>query len=265
MPLPRRNPALGRGRRRPDRPDLPGQFDGRAQRRVDQRSPQRGRVHRHRRALVPARRTICCSMRAIRAATRRAASISTGRRSSRRSCRSPRRRAAPRRWSATCSSIPRSTTPMKSASNIRAGRSRSTSPRFRQDFRNFQLNTFNGTVFLVQTINGCDNLVGGERRPDAATLQRGAPAPARPTTSTYGVRSQGVEIEALIRPRRDMSLNLGLTLAETKLSQTIWSATSNGAPLDPALRVLPGNNLSNAPERCSPARSPGRRGSAIRA
>src|SRR6185369_11394033 len=33
---------------------------------------------------------------------------------------------------------------------------------FRQDFRNFQLNTFNGTVFLVQTINGCDSLIGGD-------------------------------------------------------------------------------------------------------
>ena len=31
---------------------------------------------------------------------------------------------------------------------------------FRQDFRNFQLNTFNGTVFLVQTINGCSADLG---------------------------------------------------------------------------------------------------------
>ena len=27
---------------------------------------------------------------------------------------------------------------------------------FRQEFQNFQLNTFNGSVFLVQNINGCD-------------------------------------------------------------------------------------------------------------
>ncbi len=39
---------------------------------------------------------------------------------------------------------------------------------FRSDFSNFQLNTFNGTVFLVQTINGCNNLIGG---PDADTDQ----------------------------------------------------------------------------------------------
>ena len=79
------------------------------------------------------------------------------------------------------------------------------------------------------------------------------------------MRSQGVEIEAQIRPRRDMSLNLGLTFADTKYRDDLVG-NSNGVPLDPALRVLPGDNLSNAPETwCSPARSPGRRGSAIRA
>jgi len=114
---------------------------------------------------------------------------------------------------------------------------------FRQDFENFQLNTFNGTVFLVQTINGCGtDLGGGDRDLSAAT---GACAP---DDVTYGVRSQGVEIEAQIRPRRDMSLNLGLTLADTKYRNNLVG-NSNGVPLDPALRVLPGNNLSNAPER----------------
>ncbi|MFN3453123.1 MAG: TonB-dependent receptor domain-containing protein, partial [Sphingorhabdus sp.] len=32
---------------------------------------------------------------------------------------------------------------------------------FRSDFSSFQLNTFNGTVFLVQNVNGCNSLVGG--------------------------------------------------------------------------------------------------------
>ena len=31
---------------------------------------------------------------------------------------------------------------------------------FRQDFKNFQLNTFNGSVFLVQNINGCSTALG---------------------------------------------------------------------------------------------------------
>ena len=116
---------------------------------------------------------------------------------------------------------------------------------FRQDFRNFQLNTFNGTVFLVQTINGCDNLVGGNAADQDLSAATGACAP---DDVTYGVRSQGIEIEAQVRPRRDMSLSLGLTLAETKYRNDLVG-NSNGVPLDPALRVLPGNNLSNAPER----------------
>ena len=44
-----------------------------------------------------------------------------------------------------------------------------------------------------------------------------------------------------------MSLNLGLTFADTKYRDNLVG-NGNGAPLDPALRVLPGNNLSNAPE-----------------
>jgi iron complex outermembrane receptor protein len=113
---------------------------------------------------------------------------------------------------------------------------------FRQDFRNFQLNTFNGTVFLVQNINACENdLAGADRDLSAAT---GA-CPADDVG--YGVRSQGIEIEAQLRPRRDMSVSLGVTLADTKYRDNLVG-NENGAPLDPALRVLPGNRLSNAPQ-----------------
>ncbi|NWM19986.1 TonB-dependent receptor, partial [Escherichia coli] len=35
---------------------------------------------------------------------------------------------------------------------------------FRQEFSNFQLNTFNGTVYLVQNINGCKQDLGGGDR-----------------------------------------------------------------------------------------------------
>ncbi|HYI63257.1 MAG TPA: TonB-dependent receptor [Allosphingosinicella sp.] len=113
---------------------------------------------------------------------------------------------------------------------------------FRQDFENFQLNTFNGTVFLVQTINGCGTgLNGADRDLSVAT---GACAAS---DVSFGVRSQGIEVEAQFRPRRDMTLSLGLTHAQTKYRNNLVG-NSNGAPLDPALRVLPGNNLSNAPE-----------------
>jgi len=114
---------------------------------------------------------------------------------------------------------------------------------FRQDFRNFQLNTFNGTVFLVQTINGCDNLVGGNLADQDLSAATGACAP---DDVTYGVRSQGVELEAQIRPRRDMFVNLGLTIADTEYRGNLVG-NENGVPLDPALRVLPGRHLSNAP------------------
>jgi outer membrane receptor protein involved in Fe transport len=113
---------------------------------------------------------------------------------------------------------------------------------FRQEFDNFQLNTFNGTVFLVQTINGCStNLAGADRDLSAAT---GACAPDK---VTYGVRSQGIEVESSIRPRRDLTVNLGITAAATKYRHNLVG-NRLGTPLDPALRKLPGDNLSNAPE-----------------
>src|SRR5205085_9977178 len=63
---------------------------------------------------------------------------------------------------------------------------------------------------------------------------------------TFGVRSQGIEIEGQVRPRRDMTLNLGLTLADTKYRNDLLG-NDRGAPLDPALRELPGQRPSNAP------------------
>ena len=113
---------------------------------------------------------------------------------------------------------------------------------FRQEFSNFQLNTFNGTVFLVQSINGCkSSLNGGDRDLSATT---GA-CPAGDVG--YGVRAQGVELEASLSPIRDLRVNLGLTYQDTTYRQNLVGS-STGAPLDPALRVLPGKNLSNAPQ-----------------
>jgi len=113
---------------------------------------------------------------------------------------------------------------------------------FRQDFKNFQLNTFNGSVFLVQTVNGCNtNLNGADRDASAAT---GACAAS---DVGYGVRAQGIEIEASLRPIRDVTVGLGLTYSQTKYRDNLVGNAS-GAPLDPALRKLPGDNLSNAPE-----------------
>src|SRR3546814_146916 len=77
---------------------------------------------------------------------------------------------------------------------------------FRSDFSSFQLNTFNGTVFLVQNVNGCDSdLAGGDRDQSkflGAPNYNGAAATtgACPTDDvSHGVRSQGFELEEIGR------------------------------------------------------------------
>ncbi|MEQ8741969.1 TonB-dependent receptor [Parasphingorhabdus sp.] len=113
---------------------------------------------------------------------------------------------------------------------------------FRQQFDNFQLNTFNGSVFLVQNINACStDLNGADRDASAAT---GACAPDK---VKYGVVAQGIELEASINPIRDVNISMGLTYTDTSYENDLVGKDS-GAALDPALRLLPGDNLSNAPE-----------------
>ena len=81
---------------------------------------------------------------------------------------------------------------------------------FRSDFSNFQLNTFNGTVFLVQTINGCSaDLGGADRDLSSAT---GACAAG---DVGYGVRAEGFELEAALVPARNFRMAAGLTYANT--------------------------------------------------
>ena len=115
---------------------------------------------------------------------------------------------------------------------------------FRTDFSNFQLNTFNGTVFLVQTINGCKNLVGG---PAADTDTSAATGSCAVGDVGYGVRAEGFELETALNPARDLRITAGLTYAKTKYRADLVGSKL-GIPLDPALRKLPGDNLSNAPE-----------------
>jgi len=125
---------------------------------------------------------------------------------------------------------------------------------FRQQFSSFQLNTFNGTVFLVQTVNGCNSDLGGADRDQNASAGGSNFNAAAPTTGAcaaddvgYGVSSQGIELEGFITPHRDVRITLGVTFAETEYRDNLVG-NDTGAPLDPALRKLPGDNLSNAPE-----------------
>lgn len=113
---------------------------------------------------------------------------------------------------------------------------------FRQEFSNFQLNTFNGSVFLVQTVNGCNDELG-----DADRDASGATGACEVDNIAPGVIAQGFEIEAGFNPIPDLALTMGLTYANTSYEDDLIG-NDTGAPLDPALRLLPGDNLSNAPE-----------------
>ena len=125
---------------------------------------------------------------------------------------------------------------------------------FRSDFKNFQLNTFNGSTYIVQTINGCSSDLGGADRDqskftgapnyNAAAATTGA-CPADDVS--WGVRTQGFELEASLVPARSFRMTAGLTYARTKYRDNLVG-NSSGAPLDQALRKLPGDNMSNAPE-----------------
>ena len=113
---------------------------------------------------------------------------------------------------------------------------------FRQEFSNFQLNTFNGSVFLVQNINSCSTDLGGADQDNDPTTGGCAPDNVQP-----GVIAQGVELEANLSPVRDLVATVGVTYADTSFEDNLIGDES-GTPLDPALRLLPGDNMSNAPE-----------------
>ncbi|WP_088181682.1 TonB-dependent receptor [Sphingobium sp. Z007] len=106
---------------------------------------------------------------------------------------------------------------------------------FRQEFKNFQLNTFNGTSFVVQNINGCDSALSAAR-----TCDSGDVGP--------GLISQGVELEASVSPARNFRVSGGATYARAKFANRLVGSSNGAVPLDPALFLLPGSINSNAPQ-----------------
>ncbi|HEY0011827.1 MAG TPA: TonB-dependent receptor [Allosphingosinicella sp.] len=122
---------------------------------------------------------------------------------------------------------------------------------FHQTFSSFQLNTFNGSVFLVQNINGCGADLGtttfnnisfsADQDPSAAT------GSCDPDDVEGGVLSTGVELEAAYYPTRSLQFTGGITYANTRYRNELVGRDT-GIPLDPALFLLPGDQLSNAPE-----------------
>jgi outer membrane receptor protein involved in Fe transport len=116
---------------------------------------------------------------------------------------------------------------------------------FRQEFTDFQLNTFNGSVFVVQNIQSCKDNLGGADRDNAPAVPGTGACPGR--ADRPGVISQGVELEATMNPIRDLTFTAGYTYADTHFRKNLVGS-SQGEPLDPALFLLPGNQMSNAPK-----------------
>ena len=109
---------------------------------------------------------------------------------------------------------------------------------FHQLFRNFQLNTFNGSNFIVENINSCSDGLGGADT-DNSPLTGACDGKER-----AGVRSKGIEVEVFTRPMQNVMVNGGLTLADTRYRNDLVGA--DGKPLSNALFQLPGRRVSNA-------------------
>ncbi|HWH18410.1 MAG TPA: TonB-dependent receptor [Allosphingosinicella sp.] len=109
---------------------------------------------------------------------------------------------------------------------------------FRQDFKNFQLNTFNGINFVVENIASCSNDLGGADT-DASAAPVACTGERKP-----GVRSEGVEIEGFFRPLRNVSASAGFTYADTRYRDNLIG--TNGNAITPALFQLPGSRVSNS-------------------
>ena len=117
---------------------------------------------------------------------------------------------------------------------------------FYQMFKTFQLNTFNGTNFFVTDVRGCKNDLG-------TTDQDITAGNSLCQDTRSGVTSKGVEVEAFVYPVRDFTLTAGFTLAKTEYYKDLagtpdFYQPANGNSLIPALFLIPGQQLSNAPK-----------------
>ena len=121
---------------------------------------------------------------------------------------------------------------------------------FREEFKDFQLNTFNGSIFVVQNIQACKDSLNGQDSDNGFNpvtgAQTGACAADRATKP--GVVSQGVELEATISPIRQVQFTAGYTYSHARFQHNLVGSSTTGEPLDRALFLLPGSQLSNAPD-----------------
>jgi outer membrane receptor protein involved in Fe transport len=112
---------------------------------------------------------------------------------------------------------------------------------FRSEFKNFQLNIFNGTNFIVQNIGACDAALNGADR-DNSSVTGACTGQAK-----HGVVTQGFELEVGLSPAPSFAVNLGYTLADAKYQNDLVGSDA-GEALNSTLFLLPGNRMSNAPE-----------------
>jgi outer membrane receptor protein involved in Fe transport len=117
---------------------------------------------------------------------------------------------------------------------------------FYQMFKTFQLNTFDGTNFFVTDVRGCKDDLG-------TTDEDITPGNSICQNTRSGVTSKGIEIESFIYPSRDFTVAAGVTIAKTEYYKDLAGTPSfyqpaNGNSLIPPLFLLPGQQLSNAPE-----------------
>jgi iron complex outermembrane receptor protein len=112
---------------------------------------------------------------------------------------------------------------------------------FMERFKTFQLNTFNGSIFIVQNIASCKADLGGLDRDNSFTTG------ACTAGTKYGVESKGIEVESSFYPMRDLALTAGWTYSRTRYQRNLVGS-SGGAALSNALFLLPGAQVSNAPE-----------------
>ena len=111
---------------------------------------------------------------------------------------------------------------------------------FRELFKNFQLNTFNGLNFIVENINSCsDNLNGGDTDNDPRTG-------ACTGKTRAGVRTRASKSRRSPGRCAISRSTAALTYANVRYRDNLVGA--DGKPLSNALWQLPGRQISNAPK-----------------
>ena len=111
---------------------------------------------------------------------------------------------------------------------------------FHSAFKNFQLNTFNGTSYIVQNIGSCSTSLDGADRDQSSTTG------ACSGTVKSGVVTQGFEIEAGAYPTQNVTFNMGYTFTDARYRNNLVGSDA-GEALNTALFLLPGSQMSNAP------------------